>query len=188
VLRKITFAVAVLVILLGSAFQVVVVPTASMERTVLVGDHLLVRRMWIGSVQRGEVVSFTAPHGEEVYLKRVMAIGGDRVELRGESVYVNGQRVWEPYVEHLCHLCAEPSLRRTVPEGEMFVLGDNRDRSEDSRSFGTVPTANVVGKPVMVLWSLAFPSKKWLSESTAVLYFQHPIAHLRWSRLLHAVQ
>jgi len=188
-LKKITLASLFLMGILCLAFEVVVVPTASMERTVLVGDHLLVRRMWIGDIERGEVISFRKPGKKrEVFLKRVVAVGGDQVDVRQNSVYVNGIRVWEPYIEHVCRLCAEPSVRVVVPEGQLFVLGDNRDRSEDSRTFGTVPVGNVVGKPVMVLWSLAFPSERWLKGSTATLYLQHPIAHLRWTRFFHWLQ
>ena len=176
---------------LGAAFQVAVVPTGSMERTVLIGDHLLVNRtaFWFARVRRGEVISFRPPGNKrDVYLKRVVAVGGDRVEIRDGAVYVNARKVSEPYVEHLCGLCPASQTRVVVPEGELFVLGDNRDRSEDSRYFGTVPEANVVGKPIMVLWSFAIPTKSWQGGSQVGLYLDHPFAHVRWTRFFHSLR
>lgn len=174
-----------------AAFQVAVVPTASMERTVLIGDHLLVNRMafWFERVQRGDVVSFHPPGNyRDVYLKRVVAVGGDRVEIRDGVVYVNGIRASEPYAEHVNGVEAKTRTCMTVPKGELFVLGDNRDRSEDSRYFGTVLESNVVGKPVLVLWSFAIPTERWMRSSQAALYMDHPLAHLRWARFFHSLQ
>jgi signal peptidase I len=190
--RKLIFAAAVLaLVILCAVFQIAVVPTASMERTVLIGDHLLVNRMafWFERIQRGEVVSFHPPgNHRDVYLKRVVAVGGDRVQIVEDVVYVNGHRESEPYVEHVCGSCLRKQTRLVVPEGQVFVLGDNRDRSEDSRYFGTVPVSNVVGKPVMVLWSFAIPTEKWLKPSQAALYLDHPLSHLRWARFFHPLQ
>lgn len=174
-----------------TTFQVVVVPTASMERTVLVGDHLLVNRLFFRfqPLRRGEVVSFRPPGNRpRVFLKRVVALGGDRVEIRDGVVFVNGTRASEPYVEHVAGCCERGDMNTVVPAGEMFVLGDNRDRSEDSRFFGTVPVRNIVGKPVMVLWSFAIPTEKWMRPQQAALYLDHPLARLRWSRMFHVLQ
>jgi len=173
-----------------TVYQVVVVPTASMERTVLIGDHLLVNRLFyrFQKLHRGEVVSFRPPgKPNAVFLKRLVALGGDRVEIRDGAVVVNGARVSEPYAEHVSG-CKHEWVSVVVPEGEMFVLGDNRNRSEDSRYFGTVPVRNVVGKPVMVLWSLAIPTDKWLGPQQAALYFDHPLSRMRWSRMFHPLQ
>jgi signal peptidase I len=74
-----------------------------------------------------------------------------------------------------------------VPPGELYLLGDNRDHSEDSRSFGTVPEQNVIGEPVLVLWSFADPSERWLKSQVAV-YFDHPLERLRWERLFRRVE
>ncbi len=173
-----------------AAFQVVVVPTASMERTVLIGDHLLVNRVSyrFQALQRGEVVSFRAPGKRSVYLKRVVAVGGDVVEMRNGAVFVNGARVSEPYVEHIAGCCERGDSTVVVPKGQMFVLGDNRDRSEDSRYFGTVPIHSIVGKPVMVLWSFAIPTERWMRPQQAALYFDHPLERMRWSRLFRPLQ
>jgi signal peptidase I len=197
---KIIVLVGLVVSLLSLAFQIVVVPTASMEGTVLVGDHLLIDRFAYGpeiafghlrlprlkKVQRGDVVSFHPPgRAGEVYLKRVVAVGGDRVESRDGVLYING----EPRLEKRARFEMWPAgaQQLVVAPGQLYVLGDNRDHSEDSRKFGTVPEVNVIGEPVMVLWSFANPTREWLRSEIAV-YFDHPVAHLRWERFFQKVQ
>jgi signal peptidase I len=159
---------------------------------VLVGDHLLIDRLAYGpripftrlclprlrSVHRGDVVSFHPPgRTDDIYLKRVVAVGGDRVQSLDDDLYVNGNRVG----------ARSKPLDLVVPRGEVYVLGDNRDHSEDSRVFGTVPERNVIGEPVMVLWSFAGPSQRWLKSQVAV-YFDHPLARLRWARMFKRVE
>jgi signal peptidase I len=188
VLGKTTAIVIAGIAAFFAVFQIAVVPTGSMERTVLVGDHVLVSR-WgysLSHVRRGDVVSFHPPgNPHEVYLKRTVAVGGDRVELRNGAVLVNGTEVREPYAQHICNLCEALNMTVRVPEGELFVMGDNRDNSQDSRYFGTVPESNVVGKPILVLWSFAIPTHEWLGSSRMAAYFDHPLAHLRWARMFH---
>lgn len=189
--RYFIFVAVLAVVVFCAAFQVVVVPTASMERTVLIGDHLLVDRISyrFRDLHRGEVISFRPPgKRDSVFLKRVVALGGDRVEIRAGAVFVNGAQVSEPYVEHVGGCCEQTWTSVLVPEGEMFVLGDNRDRSEDSRYFGTVPVRNIVGIPVMVLWSFAIPTERWMRPQQVALYFDHPLARMRWSRLFRPLQ
>ncbi|MGZ4788470.1 MAG: signal peptidase I [Terriglobales bacterium] len=185
--------------LLSLAFQVVVVPTASMEGTVLVGDHLLIDRFAYGpqipfthvrlprlkAVRRGDVVSFHPPERcDEVYMKRVVAVGGDRVQWRDGMLYINGNHPLDPYTQSPG---MEQSPELVVPAGEVYLLGDNRRHSEDSRAWGTVPESNVIGEPVLVLWSIASPTQRWLRSQFAV-YLDHPIAHLRWDRFFQRVQ
>jgi len=174
---------------LHQALDIVVVPTASMERTVMVGDHLLVNR-WAyryKQVHRGDVVSFYPPgKARGIFLKRVVGTGGDVVESRDGDISVNGSPLKEPYAQHICPSCEQQPTRITVPEGHLYLLGDNRDRSEDSRFFGTVPVQNVVGEPVMIMWSFAIPTRDWLAMSPVTVYLSHP--HLRWTRFLKPVQ
>jgi signal peptidase I len=196
---KILTLVMMVAALMSIAFQVVVVPTASMEGTVLVGDHLLIDRFAYGpkipfthirlprikKAQRGDVVSFHPPgRRSEVYLKRIVAVGGDRVEWRDGSLYVNGEARVEPYA-HSWGLESVPELR--VPESQIYVLGDNRNHSEDSRVWGTVPEENVIGEPVLVMWSIASPTQRWLRSELGV-YLDHPVAHLRWDRFFQKVR
>lgn len=181
------------------------VPTPSMEGTVLVGDHLLLLKLPYGpripftgyrvprwrTPKPGEIVAFRSPvEPGEVYLKRVIAVAEDTVEIQHGILYVNGVRMPEDYA----HVRAsrrwswqENISPRRVPANSLFVLGDNRDNSEDSRYWGPVPVANVIGEPVVVFWSYDAPSSAWLDPSflhQVRLYasaFGH-VTQTRWRR------
>jgi signal peptidase I len=102
------------------------------------------------------------------FLKRVAAVGGDTVEIKEDVLYVNHIPVREPYVVRATPVWrrhAENMPARRVPENHLFVLGDNRDNSDDSRFWGTVPEDNVIGEPLLVVWSYDAPSSAWLSEN-----------------------
>ena len=182
-----------------------VVPTASMEGTILVGDHLFMDKLLYGpeipvvnwrlpalkAVQRGEIVVFRYPRNPaETFLKRVAAVGGDRVEIRNGILYVNFKRVAEPYAVHHApvHNPQESWGPTVVPQGKLFVMGDNRDNSSDSRDWGFVPVQNVIGEPLFVYWSYDAPSARWLDENPAHrVSFYASIAEnffrrTRWSR------
>jgi signal peptidase I len=104
--------------------------------------------------ERGDIVVFDPPNGStEPYIKRILAVEGETVEIRDGGVYVNGTRVVEPYIDEGITECikfaCDPLL---VPEGHVFVLGDNRRNSSDGRSFGTVPIENIIGRAWVVYW------------------------------------
>ena len=104
--------------------------------------------------ERGDIVVFEPPNGSnEPYIKRVLAVAGETVEIRDGGVFVDGIRVVEPYIDEGITEClrspCEPVL---VPEGSVFVMGDNRRNSSDSRSFGTVPIENIIGRAWVVYW------------------------------------
>jgi signal peptidase I len=183
--------------------EAALVPTSSMEGTILVGDHILLNKFAYGPeflgirlprlrrVQRGNIIAFHYPKDPTLnFLKRVIAVGGDTVEIRGSIVYVNGIPQFEPYAvhKHGGWLHQEDMPVRIVPKGELFVLGDNRDNSDDSRFWGTVPEHNVIGEPIMIVWSYDAPSREWLNESPGGqlrLYTSIAagfFAHTRWSR------
>lgn len=162
--------------------EVSMVPTASMEGTILVGDHLLLNKMLYGpevplvgwrlpilkTVHRGEIVVFRYPKDPaQTYLKRVAAVGGDQVEIQDGVLYVNSQAVIEPYAMHhgQRYSVHEKMSRLVVPAGQLFVMGDNRDNSSDSRDWGFVPVKNVIGEPLLVYWSYDAPSARWLDEN-----------------------
>ncbi len=184
-----------------------VVPTGSMERTILIGDHIFLDKALYGpeipfthwrlpavrSVRRGDIVAFHYPKDPALtFLKRVVALGGDRVEIRNDVLYRNGQPMPESYVEHTRKrtLGYRDNMRPlVVPPGQMFVLGDNRDDSEDSRYFGAVPLANVLGEPVFIYWSYNAPSAQWLDEAPAhrlgfyASMLPHLLTRTRWHRV-----
>jgi signal peptidase I len=182
-----------------------VVPTASMEGTILVGDHLFMDKMLYGpeipvvnwrlpilkTVRRGEIVVFRYPRNPaETFLKRVAAVGGDQLEIRNGVLYVNSAPVQEPYAVHhaAVHNPLESWGPTVVPQGKLFVMGDNRDNSSDSRDWGFVPVQNVIGEPLFVYWSYDAPSSRWLDENLAHrMSFYASIAEnffsrTRWSR------
>ncbi len=182
-----------------------VVPTASMEKTILVGDHLFMNKLLYGpeiplvhwrlprlkSIHRGDIVVFLYPRDpEETYLKRVAAVGGDRMEIKDGVLLINGRPVNEPYAVHKAPLTSplEQMAPLVVPQGQLFVMGDNRDNSSDSRDWGFVPIGNVIGEPLFVYWSYDAPSARWLDENPwRRLGFYASIAEnlfsrTRWSR------
>jgi signal peptidase I len=182
-----------------------VVPTASMEGTILVGDHLFMDKFLYGpelplinwrlpmlkTIHRGDIVVFHYPKNPaETFLKRVTATGGDRIEIRNSVLYVNSVPVREPYAVHHApwHDSQESWGPTVVPEGKLFVMGDNRDNSSDSRDWGFVPVQNVIGEPLFVYWSYDAPTSRWLDENPAhQISFYASIAgnfisRTRWNR------
>ena len=182
-----------------------VVPTASMEGTILVGDHLFMDKLLYGpeiplvhwrlpavkTIHRGDIIVFRYPKDpSETFLKRVTAMGGDRLEIRDGVLYVNSQSVQEPYAVHHApvHSPQESWGPTVVPEGKLFVMGDNRDNSSDSRDWGFVPVSNVIGEPLFVYWSYDAPTKDWTSDDLGSrLKFDWDIllnfiTKTRWSR------
>jgi len=129
-------------------------------------DYVLVDRLtprW-SPYARGQVVVFQPP--ETVtdrtvpFIKRVIGIGGDTVEVRDGQLFVNGVALDEPYLFHDAAGVAEPTVasdlsRWVVPEGELFVMGDHRQASEDSRVFGPIAVASVIGRGVVRYWPLS---------------------------------
>ncbi|MEM1245573.1 MAG: signal peptidase I [Acidobacteriota bacterium] len=153
-----------------------VVPSDSMEPTLLPGDLLLVNRFIHRSpgglamqrqIQRGDVILFRLPgDAEKILVKRCVGVGGDTIELRDKDLLVNGepmlnfQAVFRDPNTYPSSRFVEQRLRDrdnfgplTVPEGALFVLGDNRDLSYDSRFWGTVPLDSVLGSARLIYWS-----------------------------------
>jgi signal peptidase I len=139
----------------------------SMEDTFLNGQYVLVDRVspnWSPYV-RGQVVVFQPPSGVESgdypFIKRVIGVAGDTISLRDGVVYVNGTALDEPYVFRDAAGHAQPTdpltsqTTWTVPTGDLFVMGDHREVSEDSRAFGPIPVSSVIGRAVVRYWPLA---------------------------------
>ncbi|HEX3579491.1 MAG TPA: signal peptidase I [Thermoanaerobaculia bacterium] len=143
--------------------------TGSMDPTIPVGARMIAVRS--GTLHRGDVIAFRYPlNPDVVFAKRLVAVGGDTVEIRSKRLFVNGEAVAEPYAVHMDPttypanpLLPEPYRSRdhfgpfAVPKGAYFVLGDNRDRSSDSRYWGVVPSENLQGRVILVFsWSEGF--------------------------------
>lgn len=181
------FALAIILALTIRTFvvQAFKIPSGSMIPTLSIGDHILVNKFvygikmpltdWVmvtfSQPQRGDVIVFKYPEDESKdFIKRVVGVPGDKVEVRNKSVYVNGALADTAHTQH-----TDPSVqdnRRdnfgpvTVPPGSYFVMGDNRDQSLDSRFWGFVKQNKIRGKAFLVYWS-------WDGADTWV----------RWSRI-----
>jgi signal peptidase I len=137
----------------------------SMERTFAQGDFVLVDRLshlW-SPYARGQVIVFQPPPGstnlKEPFIKRIIGVGGDTVEIRNGQVFVNGVPLDEPYLFRNAAGVAEPTdagspSRWVVPAGDLFVMGDHRQVSEDSRAFGPIAVSSVVGRGIVRYWPL----------------------------------
>lgn len=154
------------------------IPSTSMEPTVLKGDFLFADKRYNcpgckGGIHRGDIAIFTYPNNRTLlYIKRIIALPGDHVRLRGGEVAVNGKPLATgPNTEsedgRSWHTIPAPAKASTtadqlvVPPGQVFVLGDNRGDSVDSRVFGTVPMEDVVGKARQVWFSIGKQGVRW---------------------------
>ena len=154
-------AVTVSLLLRSYAFQTFYIPSASMEPTLQVGDRLMVNKLSVefGTINVGDVVVFKAPAtencGEKVadLVKRVIGTPGDVLTSKGNTIYVNGKPLDEkwPHTEPL-----GPAIGHvTVSANQYFVMGDNHADSCDSRSWGTVPRSDIIGKAFVRFWPLS---------------------------------
>jgi signal peptidase I len=171
------FAVAIILALIIRTFvvQAFKIPSGSMEDTLLVGDHILVNKFIYGEripytdirffdfkrPQRGDVIVFIYPEDESKdFIKRVVGVEGDTIEVREKNLYVNDTLHNEPYAIHKDNTVIPAHVTKRdyfgpqqVPKDMVFVMGDNRDRSADSRFWGFVPLSKVKGKAFLIYWS-----------------------------------
>jgi signal peptidase I len=184
------FAAIVYLLILSAAlvsrrffFQAYKIPSAAMEPTLLIGDHLVVDKR-PGTPHRGDVIVFVFPADRSKdFIKRVIAVGGDSVEVRNGIVFLNGRQIPDPHsrLEVALQDRSPVSPRDNfgpvmVPAGKLFVMGDNRDRSYDSRYWGFVAETDVEGRALYLYWSLDEEN-----SSTSV-------TRVRWERVGMSVQ
>jgi signal peptidase I len=142
-------------------FEGVWIPSTSMAPTLLVGDYVLIDKgaHWRA---RGDLVVFTDPSdANETLVKRIVGLGGEEIVIQGPDVYINcepradGCRpVAEPYADFTDEVRAATNVGPVeIPPGAVFVMADNRNAGEDSRHWGPVPKAQIIGRPVWIYWS-----------------------------------
>jgi signal peptidase I len=218
-----SIVVAVILALFIRTFvvQAFKIPTGSMEENLLIGDHLLVNKFVYGptaanleerllpidTISRGEVIVFKYPvEPERDFIKRVIGLPGETVEVRERKVYINGTPIDEPYVHYLLpasssdyHEVTSFDVRErygpvTVPANQYFVMGDNRDNSQDSRYWGFLPRELVKGKALVIYWSYESEHEE-LEEAGAgatlrniASVFTHFFTRTRWSRMLRQIR
>lgn len=213
-----------------------VIPSGSMLKTLLIGDHVVVDRITLAprtswapfvhyrNVRRGDIVVFYKPGEPDMFLvKRVIGIPGDHIHLRNGVVYLNGKaqvepetektndQIYFPYRDDFPAVPPQTDYNVTatwaaelptyihgedlvVPAGSYFCMGDNRPVSLDSRYWGFVPRANIIGRPLFVYWS--FITGEDQSNKTSLAdragWFVHVVTHFftgtRWSRTFHVVK
>ncbi len=220
-----TITILLLLFLTTTLVQAFVIPTGSMEDTLLIGDHLLVDKLAFAppgpvskhllpytDVKRGDIIVFRYPVDiQQTFVKRCMGVPGDHIRIVNKQVYVNGERLNEPYKYHKTdyidsyrdNFPGEPNVsvdRRAldmlqnhvvngevvVPPNTYFAMGDNRDSSLDSRYWGFVPRENIIGKPLIIYWSYDAPTDQLnnstISISHVVDLAQNFFNKTRWRR------
>ncbi len=198
------------------------IPTGSMEENLLIGDHLLVNKfvfgpttsgleralMPIGTIKRQDVVVFKYPEEpERDFIKRVIGLPGETVEVREKKVYINGTALEEPYAHFLqpaagpteFHEVTSLDVRErygpvTVPANQYFVMGDNRDNSQDSRYWGFLPRDNIKGKALVIYWSYEAEREDYQEGGPGATLrgvasvFVHFFTRTRWDRMFHQIR
>jgi signal peptidase I len=150
------------------AVQAFVVPSASMTPTLQVGDRIVVDKL-ASTVRRGDIVVFHRAPGDRdlryaILVKRVIGLPGETISQRGTTILIDGQPLAQPWLPAPTGICAQPSppvATTTIPPGQYFVMGDCRGDSEDSRYWGTVPAADIIGKVTAVVWRDGHPWLHW---------------------------
>ena len=192
-IEAIIIAILIAVVIRTFIVQAYKIPSRSMVPTLLVGDHLLVNKFIYGvkipvirriivpitDPKRGDIIVFIYPNDRtKDYIKRVIGVGGDKIEIKNKNIFINDQ----PYKDAFGIYSDDttyPAIMQprdnfgpvTVPRGSLFVMGDNRDESADSRFWGFVDLKDVEGKALLIYWS-------WNSEEQDNL-----LKKIRWQRL-----
>ena len=208
--ESIVIAVILALFIRTFVVQAFKIPTGSMENNLLIGDHLLVNKFVLGptasglerallpmgTIHRGDILVFKFPEEpDRDFVKRIIGLPGETVELRSKKVYINGTPIDESYVHFLEPPGSRTSLVEvtsldvrenfgpvTVPADQYFAMGDNRDNSQDSRYWGFLPRSYVKGKALFVYWS--FEDGDGYGNNSGMSRF---FTTIRWGRLLHQI-
>ena len=219
-----SICVAVILALFVRTFivQAFKIPTGSMENNLLIGDHLLVNKFVFApaessverallpmkAVARGDIIVFKYPEDpDRDFIKRIIGLPGETIELKAKKVFINGKPLDEPYVHFLqppssgseFHEVTSFDVRErygpvTVPAGQYFVMGDNRDNSQDSRYWGFLPRDYVKGKALVIYWSYESGREDYEDGGAGAMLkslgsvFAHFFTRTRWERMLHQIR
>ena len=220
--ESIVIAVILALFIRTFVVQAFKIPTGSMEENLLIGDHLLVNKfvfgpseigaertlLPIGTIKRRDIIVFKYPEDpERDFIKRVIGLPGETVEVREKKVYINGTPLNEPYVHFLQQTrnggaefneVTSFDVRErygpvTVPPNQYFVMGDNRDNSQDSRYWGFLPRDLVKGKALVIYWSYEAGREDYQEEGAGatargfISVFAHFFTRTRWDRMFHQI-
>jgi signal peptidase I len=221
-LESIIIAVILALFIRTFVVQAFKIPTGSMENNLLIGDHLLVNKfvfgptMWpierallpIGTIRRRDVLVFKYPEEpDRDFIKRVIGLPGETLEVREKKVYINGAPLDEPYAHYLTPAADESQYHEvtsfdvrerygpvTVPPNQYFMMGDNRDNSQDSRYWGFLPRENIKGRALLIYWSYEADRQDYQDEGAGATIkglasvFTHFFTRTRWDRMLHQIR
>ena len=219
--ESIVIAVILALFIRTFVVQAFKIPTGSMENNLLIGDHLLVNKfamgpaasrleralLPVGTIARGDILVFKYPEDpDRDYIKRVIGLPGETVEVREKKVFINGKGIDEPYVHFLQPPASGGEFREvtsfdvrerygpvTVPAGQYFMMGDNRDNSADSRYWGFLRRDYIKGKALVIYWSYEAGREDYQDESAGATIkglgsvFVHFFTRTRWDRMLHQI-
>lgn len=192
-IEAIIIAILIAVVIRTLIIQAYKIPSQSMVPALLVGDHLLVNKFIYGvkipvirttlipvtEPKRGDIIVFIYPQDRtKDFIKRVIGVGGDKIEIRNKDIFLNGRPykdafgIYSDPVSYPAMIQPRDNFGPvTVPKGSLFVMGDNRDESLDSRFWGFVDLKDVEGKALVIYWS-------WNSDEQ-----ENPLKKIRWERL-----
>ena len=219
-----SLAFTVLFILIFTQFiaQATQVPTESMKPTIMVGDHFFLDKLAFPanypelvrpflperSLERGDIIAFRAPsQGDIPFVKRLIGTPGDVIEIRNKRLRINGTEIEEPYKIHVDgkvyadqpwtphdYVIRDHYGPVTLPENAYFVMGDNRDNSNDGRYWGFISREDIIGKPMFVYWSYAgeayVPGRRTIGDRVAsyASIVSHFFTRTRWFRIGMKIQ
>ena len=196
----------------GTLGQARVIPSASMENTLLIGDHLIMSRLGYDAgipftnihvplwknPKRQQIIIFKPPYDRSLpdYVKRVIGLPGETIDVHDGAVWIDGKKLEENYTIGRTEppmrgqlIGGFPGLPYKVPDNCYFVMGDNRENSLDSRYWGCVPRNDILGTPVLIYMSLDAPRDAWNGDIGArFLAYGNALIHpgtVRWRRLFH---
>lgn len=165
-MKALLIAIGLAAIIRYFLFAPIVVDGLSMMPTLHDQDRMIVNKFsyQFGKPERFDIIVFHAPENKD-YIKRVIGLPGDSIEYRDDTLYINGEAYEEPYLEEYKKRVIDGPLtepftleevigQETVPEGYLFVMGDNRRYSKDSRHIGAIPMEDVLGKASVIYWPL----------------------------------